>query len=56
MDAPYTAYMLEEISDHFDTASVLYDSNAVNTLEEFKENYGFFAAMLPEDYTDQSRL
>ena len=48
---PVTAYMQEEISDHFlDTASDLYDNNAVNTLEEFKEKYGFFAAMLPEDY------
>ena len=49
---PIIAYMPEEISYHFlDTASDLYDSNAVHTLEEFEENYGFFAAMLPEDYT-----
>ena len=48
---PVTAYMQKELSDHFlDTASDLYDGNAVNTLEEFKEQYGFFAAMLPEDY------
>lgn len=54
---PTIAYMLEEISDHLlDTASDLYDSNAVHTLEEFKENYGFFAAMLPEDYTARNPL
>jgi hypothetical protein len=48
---PTIAYMPEEISDHFlDTASDLYDSHAVHTLEEFKEQYEFFAAMLPEDY------
>lgn len=54
---PVTAYMPEEISDHFlDTASELYDSNAVHTLEEFKEQYGFFAAMLPKDYETCSPL
>lgn len=54
---PTIAYMPEEISDHLlDTASDLYDSNAVHTLEEFKENYGFFAAMLPEDYTARNPL
>lgn len=54
---PVTAYMPEEISDHFlDTASDLYDSNAVNTLEKFKEQYEFFAAMLPEDYAARNPL
>jgi hypothetical protein len=54
---PIIAYMPEELSDHFlDTASDLYDPNAVPTLEEFKEQYGFFAAMLPEDYAEVSPL
>ena len=54
---PVTAYMPEEISDHFlDIASDLYDSHAVHTLEEFKERYGFFAAMLPEDYAARNPL
>jgi len=54
---PVTAYMPEEISDHFlDTASDLYNSHAVHTLEEFKERYGFFAAMLPEDYAERDPL
>lgn len=54
---PVTAYMQKGLSDHFlDTASGLYDSHAVHTLEEFKENYGFFAAMLPEDCTARNPL
>ena len=54
---PVTAYMQEEVSDHFlDTASDLYDSNAVNTLEDFAEQYEFFAAMLPEDYAADNPL
>ena len=54
---PIIAYMPKEISDHFlDTASDLYDSNAVHTLEKFKEQYEFFAAMLPEDYTERDPL
>lgn len=54
---PVTACMQEELSDHFlDTASDLYDSHAVHTLEEFKEQYEFFAAMLPEDYAARSPL
>ena len=54
---PVTAYMPEEISDHFlDTASDLYNSHAVHTLEEFKEQYGFFAAMLPEDHAARNPL
>ena len=54
---PVTAYMQEEISDHFlDTASDLYNSNAVHTLEEFKEQYEFFAAMLPEDHATRNSL
>ena len=54
---PVTAYMQEELSDHFlDTASDLYENNAVNTLEEFKEQYEFFAAMLPEDYAEHNPL
>lgn len=54
---PVIAYMQEELSDHFlDTASDLYDGNAVNTLEKFKEQYGFFAAMLPEDYATRNPL
>ena len=54
---PVTAYMQEELSDHFlDTASDLYDSHAVHTLEEFKEQYEFFAAMLPEDFAARNPL
>ena len=54
---PVTAYMQKELSDHFlDTASDLYDGSAVNTLEAFEEQYGFFAAMLPEDYTARNPL
>lgn len=54
---PVIAYMPEEISDHLlDTASDLYNSHAVHTLEEFKEQYEFFAAMLPEDYTARNPL
>lgn len=54
---PTTAYMPEEISNHFlDTASDLYDSHAVHTLEEFKERYEFFVAMLPEDYAARNPL
>lgn len=54
---PVTAYMQEELSDHFlDTASDLYNSNAVHTLEEFKEQYEFFAAMLPEEYAARNPL
>lgn len=54
---PVTAYMQEGLSDHFlDTASELYDSHAVHTLEEFKEQYGFFAAMLPEDHAARNPL
>lgn len=54
---PIIAYMPEEISDHFlDTASDLYNSHAVHTLEEFEEQYGFFAAMLPEYYAEVSPL
>lgn len=54
---PVTAYMQEELSDHFlDTASDLYDSHAVHTLEEFKEQYEFFAAMLPEDLAARNPL
>lgn len=54
---PVIAYMQEELSDHFlDTASDLYNSHAVHTLEEFKEQYGFFAAMLPEDYAERNPL
>lgn len=54
---PVTAYMQEELSDHFlDTASDLYNSHAVHTLEEFKEQYGFFAAMLPEDLAARNPL
>lgn len=54
---PVTAYMQKELSDHFlDTASDLYNSHAVHTLEEFKEQYGFFAAMLPEDLAARNPL
>lgn len=54
---PVVAYMQEELSDHFlDTASDLYNSHAVHTLEEFKEQYEFFAAMLPEDLAARNPL
>lgn len=54
---PIIAYVQEELSDHFlDTASDLYNSHAVHTLEEFKEQYGFFATMLPEDYAERNPL
>lgn len=54
---PTIAYMPEELSDHFlDAASDLYDPTAAFTLEAFAEQYGFFAAMLPEDYAEYNPL
>lgn len=54
---PVIAYMPEKLADHFlDTASELYNDNAVNTLEDFAEQYEFFAAMLPEDYAAYNPL
>lgn len=54
---PFVAYMPEELSDRLlDIDSSLYNDDAVHTLEEFADKYGFFAKMLPEDYAEGNPL
>ena len=54
---PFVVYMSEELSDHLlDIDSYLYSDDAVYTLEEFADKYGFFATMLPEDYAEENPI